>query len=237
MEVRSREIDALAACIGENLKLSAPVTIIEDDPTGKFRVNDDEYDAVVVATPAFVAANLIDNRDPQLSQTLREVNYPQLAVVILGFESGKIAAKLDGFGFLIASKENRPILGTLFHSAVFPERAPAGHQLLVTFVGGVRSGNTLDARSDEELKALVLEQLGDILGVSGEPDFVHIKRWKKAIPQYRVGYEDVTEACSAFETNNPGLYFCSNFYRGVSMGDCVKNAFDTAERIEEYLKV
>ena len=140
------------------------------------------------------------------------------------------------FGFLIASKENRPILGTLFHSAVFPERAPDGHQLLVTFVGGVRSGDTLDARSDEELKAVVMGQLRNILGVDGAPDFVHIKRWENAIPQYRVGYEDVTRACSEFEINNPGLYFCSNFYRGISMGDCVKNSFDTADRIGEYLR-
>ena len=82
---------------------------------------------------------------------------------------------------------------------------------------------------------MVIEQLDDILGVDGTPDFVHITRWKKAIPQYRVGYEDVTQACSEFEINNSGLYFCSNFYRGISMGDCVKNAFDTADRIEEYL--
>jgi len=96
-------------------------------------------------------------------------------------------------------------------------------------------GNIAPGTSDDELKAMVIEQLDDILGVDGTPDFVHIKRWKKAIPQYRVGYEDVTQACSEFEINNSGLYFCSNFYRGISMGDCVKNAFDTADRIEEYL--
>jgi oxygen-dependent protoporphyrinogen oxidase len=228
-------IDTLAAAIGNGIKFSTPVNSIEGSEDSKFRVNGDEYDAVVIATPSFVAADLIEGRDAPLAQMLSEVNYPQLAVVILGFESGKIKGKLDGFGFLIASKECRPILGTLFHSAVFPERAPEGHQLLVTFVGGVRSGNTLDARSDDELQTMVTKQLVDILGVEGTPDFVHIKRWKKAIPQYRVGYEDVTEACFEFETNNPGLYFCSNFYRGISMGDCVKNAFDTADRIGEYL--
>ena len=228
-------IDALAAEIGDGIKTSTRVSTIEETDKRRFRVNGDMYDAVVISTPSFAAADLIESRDAELARTLSDVNYPQLAVVILGFESQKIKADLDGFGFLIASKENRPILGTLFHSAVFPERAPDGHQLLVTFVGGVRSGDTLDARSDEELKAVVMEQLHDILGVDGAPDFVHIKRWEKAIPQYRVGYEEVTRACSEFEINNPGLYFCSNFYRGISMGDCVKNAFDTADRIEEYL--
>jgi oxygen-dependent protoporphyrinogen oxidase len=230
-------IEALAAEIGDGIRTSTPVESIEPIENGRFQVNGAEFDAVVIATPAFVAADLIESRDPELARTLSDVNYPQLAVVILGYESGKIKRGLDGFGFLIASKENRPILGTLFHSAVFPERAPEGHQLLVTFVGGVRSGNTLDKTTDDELRSVVMEQLHDILGVDGSPDFVHIKRWKKAIPQYRVGYEDVTRACSEFEEHNPGLYFCSNFYRGISMGDCVKNAFDTADRIGEYLKL
>jgi protoporphyrinogen/coproporphyrinogen III oxidase len=230
-------IDALTAELGNSIKLSTAVESIETADHRGFAINGEAFDAVVISTPSYVAADLIKSFDADLSQTLREVNYPQLAVVILGFASDQIKTKLDGFGFLVASKENRKILGTLFHSAVFPERAPEGHQLLVTFVGGVRSGHTLDARTDEDLKATVLSELGDILGVSGEPDFVHIKRWNKAIPQYRVGYEEVTKACSEFETANPGMYFCSNFYRGVSMGDCVKNAFQTAGSIGEYLKV
>jgi oxygen-dependent protoporphyrinogen oxidase len=230
-------IDALSASIGDSIRTSTSVSTIENLDECRFGVKGEEFDAVVIATPAFVAAELIDSRDAALAEILRDVNYPQLVVVILGFKPGDVGRDLDGFGFLIASKENRPILGTLFHSAVFPERAPAGHQLLVTFVGGVRSGDKLNTRSDEELKNLVLGQLNEILGVTGDPDLVHIKRWKNAIPQYRVGYEDVTKACSDFEADNPGLYFCSNFYRGVSMGDCVKNAFDTAERIEEYLRI
>jgi oxygen-dependent protoporphyrinogen oxidase len=229
-------IEALSSGIGDRIKVSAPVSNIKDRDDGRFGVSGHEYDAVVIAAPSFAAADLIRERDPALAQMLNEVNYPQLAVVILGFKTGQIRKTLDGFGFLIASSEKRPILGTLFHSAVFPERAPDGHQLLVTFVGGVRSGDKLAAASDDELQTTVMEQLDDILGVRGTPEFVHIKRWERAIPQYRVGYEDVTQACSEFEEKHPGLYICSNFYRGISMGDCVKNAFDTADRIEEYLR-
>ncbi len=229
-------IDALAAEIGDGIKLSASVNAIEETADGKFRVNEQEFDAVVISTPAFVAADLVKSRDENLAKLLSEVNYPQVAVVVLGFKSEKIRKELDGFGFLIPSKERRPILGTLFHSAVFPERAPDGFQLLMTFVGGVRAGDKLDEKSDDKLNAMVLEQLGEILGVAGEPDFVHIKRWKRAIPQYRVGYEAVTETVADFEKKNRGVYFCSNFYRGISMGDCVKNAFETADSIENFLK-
>lgn len=227
-------IATLADEIGDGVRVASPVSEIEETDR-KFRVNGDEFEAVVISTPSYVAAELIKSRDEKLGTLLADVNYPKLAVVILGFKTEKIPAKLDGFGFLIASKEKRPILGTLYHSAVFPERSPDGYQLLVTFVGGVRSGDSLDAKTDDELRSLVLAQLNDILGVAGEPDFVHIKRWAKAIPQYRVGYEDVTATCADFEKNNRGLYFCSNFYRGISMGDCVKNAFATADEVEKYL--
>jgi oxygen-dependent protoporphyrinogen oxidase len=229
-------IDTLAAEIGGGVKLLAPVDAIGETTDGKFRINELEFDAVVVSAPAFVAAELIKDRDENLARLLSEVNYPQVAVVVLGFRSEQIKQTLDGFGFLIPSGERRPILGTLFHSAVFPERSPDGHQLLMTFVGGVRTGSRLDEKTDEELKTLVCEQLAEILGAGGEPDFFHIKRWKRAIPQYRVGYEEVTAAAAEFEKANRGIYFCSNFYRGISISDCVKNAFETADNIEDFLR-
>lgn len=229
-------IDALAAEIGDSMKLSASVSKIEETPDGKFRVSGEDFDAVVISVPAFAAAKLIESRDENLAKLLNEINYPPVAVVATGFKSEKIKKELDGFGFLIPSKEKRPILGAIFHSAVFPERAPEGFQLLMTFMGGVRAGDKFEAKSDEELKQTVIEQLQEILGISGEPDFVHIKRWKRAIPQYRVGYEKVTESIRDFERRHPGVYFCSNFYRGISIGDCVKNAFETTDNIEEFLR-
>jgi len=229
-------IDRLVAGIGEaSIRYSSPVETADIDDR-RFSVNDDEFDAVVISTPAWVAAKLIGDRDEALSNILSDVKYPPVAVAITGFRSEEIGRELDGFGFLIPSKEDRPILGTLFHSAVFPERAKAGHQLLMTFLGGVRAGEKLEDMSDDEVKDIVTSQLNELLNITGEPDLVHIKRWKRAIPQYRVGYEKVTEACDQFEKNNPGMFFCSNFYRGISIGDCVKNAFQTADKVETFLK-
>jgi oxygen-dependent protoporphyrinogen oxidase len=105
----------------------------------------------------------------------------------------------------------------------------------MTFIGGVRDNGNLDKLSDDEVKSLVVSQLSELLSVHGEPEMFHLKRWKRAIPQYRVGYENVTEACDKFENQNPGLFFCSNFYRGISMGDCVKNAFQTADDAVDFL--
>jgi oxygen-dependent protoporphyrinogen oxidase len=226
----------LAAEIGEGVRTSTAVEQIENVRDGRFRLNGEEFDAVVISTQAWVAAKLISDRDSQFGAMLAKVNYPQVAVAVIACKTENIGKKLDGFGFLVPSKEQRPILGTLFHSAVFPERAPKGHELLMTFIGGVRDKGNLDKLSDDEVKSLVRKQLSELLDVKGEPELFHVKRWARAIPQYRVGYEDVTEACVRFERQNPGLYFCSNFYRGISMGDCVKNAFQTADDVEKFSK-
>lgn len=229
-------IDALAAAVGEEeFRYGVAVERIEQSSAAQFRVNGEEFDTVVVSVPAWAAAGLVRERDEQLAGTLESVRYPSVAVAVTGYRSERVGRPLDGFGFLIPSKEKRPILGTLFHSAVFPERSPEGHQLLMTFIGGVRSGDRLETMSDDDIEAVVGEQLGGLLGVAGKADMFHLKRWKRAIPQYRVGYETVTEKCAAFEENNPGIYFCSNFYRGISMGDCVKNAYQTADDVERYL--
>jgi len=226
----------LANEIGEGVRTSTPIERLENADDARFRVNGEDFDAAVISTPAWVASDLVKDRDPQLAKTLADVNYPQVAVAVTAFKTENIGRKLDGFGFLIPSKEKRPILGTLFHSAVFPERSPEGRQLLMTFIGGVRDNGNLDKLSDDEVKTLVTTQLKELINVKGDPDFFHLKRWKRAIPQYRVGYENVTAACADFEKQNPGLFFCSNFYRGISMSDCVKNAFQTADDVEKSLK-
>ena len=230
-------IEKLAAEVGDGrVRCESRVDSIEDIVGGRFGINGEEFDAVVISTPAWVAAELIRGRDASLADTLASVNYPQVAVAVTGFKSEKIGKMLDGFGFLIPSKEKRPILGTLFHSAVFPGRAPEAYELLMTFIGGVRAGSKLDEMSDEDVQQLVTGQLRELLNINGEADFFHLKRWERAIPQYRVGYENVTAQCDEFHRTNSGLYFCSNFYRGISMGDCVKNAFRTADDVENYLK-
>lgn len=232
-----RLADRLVEALGEPaLRPGVQIETIEDRGFGKFEVHGEEFDAVAVSTPAWAAAELIGSRDADLAKELASVFYPQVAVAITGFRSEQIGQPLDGFGFLIPSKEARPILGTLFISSIFADRAPQGRQLLTTFLGGAQRGKFLDSMSDEAVKETVIEQLADILKIQGEPELFHIKRWKRAIPQYRVGYEEVLAKCEIFEQENRGIFFCSNFYRGISVGDCIKNAFSTADRVEESLK-
>ena len=84
---------------------------------------------------------------------------------------------------------------------------------------------------EEDLKKLVLKELRDLCGVSGEPVFARVKRWERAIPQYRVGYKKVQAIFDHLESEYPGLYFAGNYRRGISVGDSVLSAHETVEKL------
>jgi len=88
---------------------------------------------------------------------------------------------------------------------------------------------------ESELKQIAAEELKEILGIDGEPVFTSIKNWRRAIPQYNIGYEKAVKAIESFRSTNPGSFFCSNFYKGISVGDCVKNGVATAGEVVEFL--
>lgn len=231
--------DKLGESLGESLKTNCSIERIEKTTDGKWRVKSDSgedvFDAIVVSTPAGVAANLIENLDAHLSKQLKNIYYPPVALVYFGIKKENVSFNLDGFGFLIPSSERRKILGTLWNSAVFENRAPEGYHLLTTFVGGARNPEIFE-QTDTELFETVCGELKSILSLHTKPEFMRIKRWHKAIPQYTLGYEKVEKSIENFAENNNGFYFCSNFYKGISIGDSVKNAYKTADEIEEFLK-
>jgi oxygen-dependent protoporphyrinogen oxidase len=157
-----------------------------------------------------------------------------VAEVFLGFRRKDVGHSLDGFGFLVPGKEKRKILGTIWSSAIFGGRAPAGHVAMTSFIGGARSPGLTDL-SDADLHSEVLRELEKILGIKGDPVVTSITRWRKAIPQYELGYETVLESMDECENQNPGLFFCGNFKGGIAVGDCIMNSEKTAGRVREYV--
>jgi oxygen-dependent protoporphyrinogen oxidase len=191
-------------------------------------------DAIVVSVPAYAASTLVKPRLPELAELLSDIQYPPVVEVFLGYRREQISMPLDGFGYLIPEKEGRTILGTIWSSSLFPHRAPPGHVALTTFVGGARQPS-LTQLDDGHLRELVSKELHSLMGAQGVPVFSRIIRWDKAIPQYHLGYHRVLEALDRVEMSLPGMFFCSNYRGGISVGDCVMSAEKTAARVCDYL--
>ncbi len=217
-------IDALAAALADSIKLSTSVERIVRDSIWK--VTDStgathEFDTLILTAPAHKLAALdIPNVDLSL---LREIVYPPVTSLVLGFNKVDVGHALDGFGMLIPEVEGFNILGTVFSSSLFPNRAPNGNVTMTTYIGGMRQPKHA-LLSDSELLDLAKADLRKLLNIKGEPSFIHRTTYEKAIPQYMMGYGKYKQLMSDIETNNPGLYFAGNFRNGISVGDSITGA-------------
>ncbi len=189
-----------------------------------------EAKRVILACPAHVSAEILKDLNKELSDILSSIPYPPLSVVALGFKKEHIGFGTKLYGFLIPYKENRKILGTLFDSSIFPNRAPEGYVLLRSMIGGRRAPE-LAMLSDEKLVEIVISELSEILIIKSSPEFIKIFRWEKAIPQYELGHEEKLLRIEGILKSFPGLYLTGNAYRGVSVNDCIENSLKLAEKI------
>ncbi len=159
-----------------------------------------------------------------------EIRYPPVASVVLGFRRADVAHPCTGFGMLIPKIAGFKSLGTLFSSSLFPNRAPAGHLTLTTYVGGERYPD-LATLPEEKLVALVCEDLRQLLGVRSQPTFQHCVLYPKAIPQYNLGYGRFKELMTKIEAQAPGFYLAGHYRDGVSLSDSILSGIKIAERV------
>lgn len=187
--------------------------------------------AVVSTVPAFAVDGLPWSADLRESLgVLREIGYPPVTVVALGFRRAEVKHPLDGFGMLVPAAERRRILGTIFSSSLFPARAPADHVLLTTFTGGARQPQ-LAEMGDDALVDDVCADLRELLRLRGAPVFRKIIRWPRAIPQYNTGYGKILAALESLEAAWPGLHLAGNYRGGIAAGQCIQNGLRLAEKL------
>jgi oxygen-dependent protoporphyrinogen oxidase len=229
-------VDALSEALGTAVRTEAPVkdlrhlngqwtvTVAEGDNVG-------QIDHVIFAIPAFSAAKILSPLEPELSRLLMEISYAAVTVVALGFAREQVAHDLEGYGYLVPGRESRPILGCLFSSSLFPgHRAPQGHVLLRTIVGGARAAE-IALMAEDELISLVMGELNEILGIQGEPVFKRLERHTHAIPQYNLGHLERVAQIDTELQKHRGLWLTGNAFRGVGINDCTRAGFNIAEHI------
>ncbi len=224
--------EKLAAALGDCLHTAVSISSIRKSgeqwtvawsiPDGT--ITEDSFDQLILTAPAHRLTDL--PFDPALQGQLRRlsaIDYPPVSVLSLGFKRADLAHPIDGFGALVPECEARKILGVLFPSSLFPKRAPEGEVLLTVFIGGERQPECATADT-EALKKTVLPELEQLLGITGEPTFVHHKHWDKAIPQYKLGYAAQLADMERIEQAHHGLHLAGNYRTGISVTYCLEAA-------------
>ena len=195
-------------------KLSSYLNIIKEEITTLDELS--SYDKIILSTPAYDTAKIVEKSYPKLASELRKIEYTPVAIV--GF-SGDIEP--ISFGILTTKLKT---LGILMDKYIFPNRNG-----IRVMVGGKRF-EKIKELTKEEIIEFVLKDIEKIIGTNNlKIEF--FKLWEKAIPDYRVGHLEIVKNVMEYVDKIENLYLNSNAYKGVSFNDCIRNSKTLALKI------
>lgn len=232
------------------MKTSCPVQKLQLLPDGKWKVTAGEpentqteiFDAVIVATQSHAAAKIIqtaaNNGDVQnnlaeLARQLGEIEHTGTAIMTVAYKREQISHPLDGMGAVVPGAEKSPILALSFSNEKYPHRAPEGYSLIRIFAGGARNPDMAE-KSEEEIKAILLPAVAEILGITGDPEMISISRWPRTMPQFHLGHTARIATIAEILNNYPTLAIAGNEFSGVGIPQCVHSGELAAEKVVQH---
>ena len=185
---------------------------------------------VIVATPAPVAAALVNPLDDELAGLLRGIGYAGVTVVHAGMSRSAVGHPLDGTGFLAPKGESATLTGNLWMSTLFPDRAPPGKVLLSSYLGGARAPQVAEW-DDQRLVDESFRTLRPLMDLKSDPEMVRIDRHQEALPLYHGAYQARMQAITTRLQHIPGLHLEANYRGGVSVRDRLARGHAVANQI------
>ena len=232
-------VEALVARLtelGAVLRLGAEVSGVQYSVvSNQYSVFSDQYpaleaDRLILATPAYASARIMRPHDPELAALLAAIPYASTATVSMAYPLSDVPRPLDGYGYVIPSKEGRRALACTWTSTKFPHRAPEGMALLRIFVGRAGQEDAIDW-TEAGLLDIAREELRLTLGVTAEPLLARTFIWPDAMPQYNVGHPARVQRIMAGLERWPGLALAGNAYHGIGIPDCIHSGELAVERL------
>jgi len=183
-------------------------------------------DAVILATPAWSAANLLKPLDANLADELSSIPHTDAITVSLSFDRSQVSHPLNGSGFLVAPEDQKEslLLACTWTSSKFPPRAPQGKVLLRAFV------NKWVEMDDSGLVNAIVEDLRPLLGIKGEPERSWVFRWRSAMPQYTVGHANKVARINERLIRLRKVFLAGNYLTGIGIPDCIRSGKEAAEK-------
>ncbi len=220
----SQLTDTLGKKYKANLLLNQDMKQISSTDDGyKLTTTDNSIQCqrIISTIPSFALSTLIENH--HLASSLNTIRYVPVDVFHFGFEKASVKNQSPGFGVLSKPSDNKHFLGILFNSRIFPHVCSLDKELFTVIVGGDLQSHLCQLPS-QELKSLILKEVNELLECSADPIFTNHTVYKKGIPQYHLNHDKIEKEIKEFETNNSNFYILGNYFNGVSVSDCIKNA-------------
>ncbi|MCL4562769.1 MAG: protoporphyrinogen oxidase [Chloroflexi bacterium] len=195
-----------------------------------------EADAVILAVPAYISADLVSHLDAELSSMLSAIRYVSTATISLAYTRNSVKHPLNGFGYVTPRSEQRQVSACTWSSIKFDSRAPQDGLLLRCFVGGP-GREELVSLENPELVNVARRELAEMMGINAQPLFARVYRWNKANPLYDVGHLERVEQIRNRVANHPGVFLCGSAYDGVGIPDCIHQGQQAAEQALKSLSL
>lgn len=228
---------AIAAELKDSLYLNSGAEAIEFDRANNlWKILSERENFVskniILATPAYETAKLICNLDNIFSNTLNNIEYPPVDVVILGLKNSNLQRTLSGFGCLYPSFENSRVLGILWNSSIFEKRASSEMQNISV----IMKGDLNDKIEEEYIINQAIFNCEKLFNMKLDPLFARLISHKRAIPQLSLGYKNVFLSMLDFCSHHQNIFFTGNYISGVGINDCVSFNCELAKRLPEENK-
>lgn len=189
-------------------------------------------DAVVIAAPAYAAADMLSHEHDSIAEYLRSIPYASVMNVVLAYREQDVGVSLQASGFVVPRKEERKITACTWTSSKWAHTAPEGHILMRAYVGKYGRDPMSQQLADDDIIAEVRRELQETMGISAQPIFTEINRLPHSMPQYQVGHlERIGEVEKLLEDVMPGVYVGGGGYRGIGVPDCISQGRVMAEKV------
>lgn len=193
-----------------------------------------EAEAVILATPAYVSAELIRSCDHEAATLLEQIPYASTMTISMVFSEPDVGPQLRGYGFVVPRVENRSLIAATWSSMKWTGRAPSGQCLIRCYLGGRRREHLLEL-DDAEVTERACRELESMAGIQSPPLHVEVYRWPRAMPQYTRGHRERVQRIRRHIARHPGLYVTGAAYDGIGIPDCIRDAENTSVKLSAYL--
>ncbi|ABB15155.1 protoporphyrinogen oxidase [Carboxydothermus hydrogenoformans] len=186
---------------------------------------------VILAVPAYNAAELLEEINKDLAELLAQTGFASSATITLAYRKEDWPFKVNTFGFVVPRIEKRHLMALTYSSVKWSYRVPDDSYLLVRgFLGGATNQNDVFL-PEKEMVELVLAEIKDILGVTAKPLFYEIFRWPRGMAQYKVGHLERLAKIEELVFEMPGLALAGSSYRGIGVPDCIKSGREAVRNL------
>jgi oxygen-dependent protoporphyrinogen oxidase len=186
--------------------------------------------AVVLALPAAEAATLLHPLAPAAGEQAAKVSYAPVVSLSVSVQPDEVREPIQGFGFLVPRASGLKLLGCLFMSCLFSDRAPEGRALLTCLVGGARWPEAVQT-PDDILVSHLGKDLDATLGMRADFELLALSRWPRAVAQPRRGHEQLVRDLRQEAARVPGLALAGAWLDGVSIADALASGVGAARAI------